>query len=402
MIRHAGLTIVGGERAAAIEANGARLLATMPATSESAGAVSDDNVGRSFYARGVVGKTDTRGPIPWYLNTSLEEGLPLFLRGTAHGVGTTRLVTDFARAQNAHHRHTTELLVAYTSIAPKTKTVRALVESILAGIEAHLPARVGRGAGAFQLSMLKRVLQHFGVRCLVIDHVDRLEGPAVGALVDLMEALACSTDVRVDGAAVRRIGVVLVAKPSPSRLFRGELRLLQRLEGRIIELDRYQQGEDVIEALGQVYPRLLESLRETASEAEVGLDLLRHTIGLPGRMMALFGMMERLRTRHPDATFGSLLEAAMRQLPARVELGPEVVLGTGERQFSLRLASTVSPADAAPEEADEPVEKAKDRRPSTRAEMLAQKAKNRERADRALRRSRRIKSPTVRPTGTAS
>jgi hypothetical protein len=114
-------------------------------------------------------------------------------------------------------------------------------------------------------------------------------------------------------------------------------------------------------------------------------------------MSALFGMMERLRVRHPDAQFPALLDAAKRQLPLRVGLGPKVVLATGEREQSLRLAETATTDDDPAEQTDEPAQAPKRNPRLTRAQMLARKAKNAERAGRALSKSRRIKHPTILP-----
>jgi hypothetical protein len=87
VVRRAGAMLVGGQRALAIEANGERLFATLPDSSRVDPVQSDDNIGASFYAAGVVGATDGRGPIAWYLKSALEKGHPLYLRGTAFSWG---------------------------------------------------------------------------------------------------------------------------------------------------------------------------------------------------------------------------------------------------------------------------------------------------------------------------
>ena len=397
VVRRAGAMLVGGQRALAIGANGERLFATLPDSSRVDPVQSDDNIGASFYAAGVVGATDGRGPIAWYLKSALEKGLPLYLRGTAHGVGTTRLVTDFARTVNARHRGVAEARVVYASIMPGTKTVRALIDSILVGIEAHLPSRVRVGAGAQQLRFMKEFLHHLDARCLVLDHVDRLTGDALVALGDLLDSLACGDEVRAETRDRNRIGLVLVSTRSPDLLFRGELRVLQRLEGRIVELDCYQRPEDVVEAMTQMSPSLAQLLAMAGAETEAGRVMLERTIGLPGKMGTLFATMERLHGLNPRSSFPELLAAGLQQLPARVALGPAVVLKSGETRRALRLTSSRSEEEGPIEQVETNPGKPKRRQRTARQEVLAQKAKNAERAGRGLRKSLRNRTPAVVP-----
>jgi len=345
---------------------------------------------RRFYADGVVGAINGRAPIYKYLDDVSANGGPLFLKGAGAQVGTTTLVVDYLLEYNAQAECSGLPIIGYVDVPVGCRTIKHLLEAIACDLRVMIPNGDRRSGSARVI--LNRILGQIlvkGIGTLVIDHVRRSEGEArefVGMIVqELTSEARRAIHASQSGRASRPFGVVLVDRERPESLFVKQATVLPALRGRIVTLDRYREMNDMAQALLAADVGVGRTEVVTPDGLLALSELLEITHGLPPYMSEAFGLVDQLRSRHPDAKLLTLVQTVPKYMQLQVEMRSDVSLD-GSPLLTLRARrNTVrsTPEESTVKDTDTSDAKPLASRPRkpTRTEVLSEKRRIKETAE---------------------
>lgn len=214
----------------------------------------------SFYAPDFIKEVDST------LVRVLTSGGRLFVRGKAHGVGVTTLLTDLARAFNFR--------AAKAGYDERVKYVQLQGITTSKQMVSFLCRQVGCTVtnSDRRLHSLDDLMQRFvvsaanrNISTIIIDHAHNAKGEAREALRALMCVTDPSTHVPLEiseyDELIPQIGVVLASHRSPSQLFKEDRSAVHALAS---------GGEIVVEPFADRH-----SLAGALRQADIGLDDLQ-------------------------------------------------------------------------------------------------------------------------------
>lgn len=237
-------------------------------------------------------------PIDWYVNEVFNHGARLFLQGKCSGVGATTLACDFARAFNYRAGVRGDLRrVLYARFESGTNTIPKFYDTLGLCFRAPLTTTEVRFRSPlyFALRVLTGAAMH-GATAIILDHLSETPPKVragVAALLQLTDPnFVVSADLGAFVQEVRtRIGVMIVDRVPPQRLFRESPRALLLLENRHQVLRPYQTVEEIGEAMRQAGIGLDDLELAVATDHEMAEMVLQKTQGLPAQITPLLGLI---------------------------------------------------------------------------------------------------------------
>ncbi len=247
---------------------------------------------KHYYAPTVLQPADA------FLREAVTSGGRCFLQGACHGVGSTFLALDFARACNLRAAEIdSRQRVLYVRFEPGTNSVPKFYDTLGLCTRAPLTNTELRSRSPlyFALRVLAGAIMT-GATAIILDHVSATPSKVregIGTLLRLTDPnYSASTELAAYGEVPRRIGVVVVDHASPEKLFRNAPDVLLLLENKHVVLQPYRTAEEIGEAIRQAGIGLDDFNNDDPSDAAIADIVMERTRGLPAQMTPLFQLID--------------------------------------------------------------------------------------------------------------
>jgi hypothetical protein len=300
---------------------------------------------RPFFPPALLAPTADHVPLGFTLGETVTNGWPLYVQGSALGVGASILAAEYAKQFNyAAHAEGDPRRVAYADILSEMRSVRHVLDALALALEAPLRNVELRFRGTPFLGRRVHATAAQGrVVMIVIDHVHRLEGEGRKAVASILRVFDPRYHVPLHGDPTRppapRVAIVLVDHKPPADLFAAHPDALGLLQGRHVVLQPYTTVEQVGQALeladiGVASGSFDPTDDDDRAMAERILELTSGLVIQMDPLLTRLGALARHVGTRPNAT---LVDAVLPYHQQMLELVERLGEGPNGREYQTRV-----------------------------------------------------------------